>query len=62
MKEKTILRNESGKVYGTEFKCSCGCVVVSYLADTSCDNCGREYNSFGQELAPRSQWDEHGDY
>jgi hypothetical protein len=62
MKEKKVLRNESGKVYGTEFKCVCGCVVVSYLADTSCDNCGREYNAFGQELAPRSQWEEREDY
>jgi hypothetical protein len=62
MKAKTELRNESGRIYGVQFKCACGCEVVSYLADTSCDNCGREYNAFGQELAPRSQWDEHGDY
>jgi hypothetical protein len=62
MKAITELQNESGRVYGREFKCTCGCFVVSYLADTSCDNCGREYNAFGQELAPRSQWDEHGDY
>jgi acetoacetate decarboxylase len=62
MQAKTILRNESGKVYGVEFKCKCGCFVVSYLADTSCDNCGREYNAMGQELAPRSQWNELEDY
>ena len=62
MNQVKRFENESGRIYGTEFKCKCGCVVVSYLADTECDNCGRTYNSFGQELAPQSQWSEDGSY
>jgi hypothetical protein len=29
---------------------------LSIGSDSDCDNCGTEYNAFGQELAPRSQW------
>jgi hypothetical protein len=47
-------------------KCACG-RLVTLAGDTmgegiDCD-CGRVYNSVGQELAPRSQWEyEGGDY
>lgn len=40
-------------------KCSCGrkVVLTTSRAGNDC-GCGRIYNSFGQELAPRSQWGE----
>jgi hypothetical protein len=45
-----------------EGRCTCGAIVV-LDGDTrgegiDCDRCGRIYNSGGQELAPRSQWDD----
>jgi len=48
-----------------EGRCACRRIVV-LDGDTrgegiACD-CGRLYNAGGQELAPRSQWDERGDY
>lgn len=40
-----------------ELKCDCGTTV--YLSGfTNTCRCGRDYNSFGQLLAPRSQWGE----
>ena len=40
-----------------EGRCVCGRIVV--LAGFTCTcECGRDYNSAGQELAPRSQWGE----
>lgn len=37
----------------------CVCGEQIYLTGfTNTCNCGREYNSFGQELAPREQWGE----
>ncbi len=40
-------------------KCRCG---KKLSLDSSwaneCEECGREYNGFGQLLAPRSQWGE----
>lgn len=62
MNQVKHLENESGRIYGTEFKCRCGCVVTSYLADTECENCGQLYNSFGQALNHPSQWSEDGSY
>ena len=44
-------------------QCSCGNKMpLSGGYDTSCEKCGVEYNGFGQQLAPRSQWIEGGDY
>lgn len=40
-----------------EGRCTCGRLVTLDRGDTSCE-CGRDYNSAGQELAPRSQWGE----
>jgi hypothetical protein len=37
-------------------QCQCGC-RVTLDRDTTCA-CGREYNRFGQLLAPQSQWRE----
>jgi hypothetical protein len=38
-------------------KCSCGGKVelISSWAN-ECPKCGTEYNGFGQQLAPRSEW------
>lgn len=38
-------------------QCDCGEKVVLAGFTNSCQ-CGRDYNSAGQELAPRSQWGE----
>lgn len=38
-------------------KCTCGDIVALGSFTNECPNCGRMYNSFGQELAPVSQWD-----
>lgn len=40
-----------------EGRCPCGGIVFLTGFTNSCD-CGRDYNSAGQELAPRSQWGE----
>lgn len=41
-------------------QCDCGRFLdwAGFGRDYSCDRCGREYNSGGQDLAPRSQWGE----
>jgi hypothetical protein len=41
-------------------RCECGAFLdwCGFGQDYSCDRCGREYNSGGQALAPRSQWGE----
>jgi hypothetical protein len=39
----------------------CGCgnqVVLDSVMYNTCSRCGRDYNSFGQLLGPRSQWGE----
>ena len=38
-------------------RCACGREVELYGFTNTCD-CGREYNSAGQQLADRSQWGE----
>ena len=38
-------------------KCTCGEEVVCGFFTNTCE-CGRDYNAFGQLLAPRSQWGE----
>lgn len=38
-------------------QCACGLKVTLRGFTNTCD-CGREYNSAGQELAPRAQWGE----
>ncbi len=43
-------------------RCVCGAEVALDGFTNTCDDCGRDYNSAGQELAPRSQWgDETGE-
>jgi len=36
--------------------CDCGEEVVLGGFTNTCHNCGADYNSSGQRLAPRSQW------
>lgn len=38
--------------------CACGCKVDLGGWTNTCERCGRDYNSAGQELAPREQWGE----
>jgi len=38
-------------------ECDCGKEVLCDRFTNTCD-CGRDYNGFGQKLAPRSQWGE----
>ena len=38
--------------------CLCGHQITLEAFTNTCSECGRDYNSFGQELAPRSQWGE----
>jgi hypothetical protein len=37
-------------------QCRCGAEVELSGFTNTCDRCGADYNSSGQELAPRSQW------
>ena len=39
-----------------ELKCSCGCVVYLTMSLVNDCECGAQYNSSGQRLAPQSQW------
>ncbi len=39
-------------------KCTCGATVEFGRFTNTCHKCNRDYNSSGQELAPRSQWGE----
>lgn len=53
-------RDEEGRIL--EMECPCGALIDCEGnrpgADVDCPKCGREFNSAGQELAPRSQWGE----
>ncbi len=43
--------------HGATVKCDCGNTVYCDNRDyNSCDKCPKEYNFYGQQLAPRSQW------
>lgn len=45
--------------------CSCGAEVElydQYCGACSCENCGRWYNLFGQELLPPDQWPSDDEY
>lgn len=39
-------------------KCECGALVTLDGFTNTCDRCELDYNSSGQQLAPRSQWGE----
>lgn len=61
MRAQPIL-DDDGRKIGAYWTCYCGCLVEAFGYDVSCDECGRLYNGFGQELKPQSQWGENGDY
>lgn len=56
-KDPVVLINDHSYLEPAELQCVCGKVVI--LADplTNECECGLLYNSIGQRLAPRSQWD-----
>jgi hypothetical protein len=39
-------------------QCVCGEVIEFSHFTNTCECCGKDYNSSGQELAPREQWGE----
>jgi hypothetical protein len=45
-------------------RCCCGrSITLESSWSNSCENCGREYDKNGNQLAPRSQWgEETGEY
>jgi len=59
-REKCIDRGV--QVYNNSYRepaiglCECGEEVVLHGFTNTCENCNRDYNSAGQELAPREQW------
>lgn len=58
--------DEDGKEIRTEtiVKCDCGRKHhIAFAAGDSTCECGQEYNTFGQALRPRDEWEENeGDY
>ena len=56
MPDRITKRNEDGRPI--QMRCDCGRTLNAGRGDTDCEGCGREYNSAGQLLAPRSQWGE----
>lgn len=42
----------------TFITCDCGATVYLGGFTNECDGCGKLYNSFGNELRPRSEWEE----
>lgn len=53
-----VVRREHSYTEPALGKCACGATVVLDRFTCTCHACGRDYNSAGQELAPRSQWGE----
>lgn len=52
-------RDDHGRVIQPALlKCECGKIVEFWSHHDETCSCGREYNCFGQMLAPRSQWGE----
>jgi len=51
-------RNDNGRP--EEYRCHCGATIYSNGPgrDIDCPKCGDNFNSAGQQLAPRSQWGE----
>ena len=49
-----VIHTKNGKMG----KCHCGKMVELEGFTNTCDNCGRDYNWNGTELAPREQWGE----
>lgn len=62
--DRGVQEYRSSYVEPGEGKCQCGRTVVlsgdRFGEGIDCE-CGRIYNSAGQELRPRSQWEENGE-
>jgi hypothetical protein len=43
-------------------RCHCGAEHNLGRYDSACDNCGQLFNAVGQQLRPRSEWEESEDY
>lgn len=44
-------------------RCNCGAEHDLGNGDTACDDCGQWFNTVGQQLVPRDQWEEaYDDY
>ena len=57
--DRGIRRNEHSYWEPGSIRCHCGAeVVLNMVMTNTCRNCGRDYNSSGQLLAPREQWGE----
>lgn len=58
MSATIIKRTEEGRAL--EYRCHCGATFEGNGPgrDIDCPKCGSEFNSSGQQLAPRSQWGE----
>lgn len=53
----------SSDVFNSSFiTCSCGSRVYLGGFTNECDECGKLYNGFGQELAPVDEWDPEDRY
>lgn len=57
--KEAVYSEETGrKVEAAIGKCRCGSRVELEHFTNSCDGCGTDYNSGGQELCAREQWGE----
>ena len=54
---------KSEDIYISKFiTCDCGSTVYLGRFTCECENCGKLYNSLGQELAPPDEWDDDDRY
>jgi hypothetical protein len=51
-------RGDGRQVERLLIRCSCGTEVLCATFTNTCSNCGTDYNTSGQALAPREQWGE----
>jgi hypothetical protein len=56
-----VTLDRDGRIESRSWICPCGATIETWGTtgnDEGCDQCGRLFNCFGQELAPVSQWEE----
>ena len=58
VRKPTINRSVKSYTEPAIGRCDCGCDVTLAGFTNTCEGCGADYNSAGQQLAPRSQWGE----
>lgn len=54
--------SENVRCTATSIECTCGEEVFVPDFTNECPKCGKLYNSFGQELAPKDEWDSEERY